>query len=210
MSSYGQRVADNILPLSVDQTDLSAALKEWHYTGNCMDHDGPAVDCQMCEKTGLRYHFEIANKQTTYNLMVGSECITRFGVPVLDKDGNPLPAESGARVVSADRAKLVEAARRKRVLAATMAVLLSDDAAHLLPALEKCLAWIQTNQPLTPKMMSLLGWRLNHNRIAHNPSDFRVALRKGKHKADLEGFTDFKKKMLIPYLSSAQRRLIAT
>lgn len=56
--------------------------------------------------------------------------------------------------------------------------------------------------------MSMLGWRLSVSKIKHNPSDFRVALRKNKHKEDLQGFTDFKKKCLMPYLTSAQRKVL--
>lgn len=56
--------------------------------------------------------------------------------------------------------------------------------------------------------MSMLGWRLSVLKIEHNPSDFRVALRRHQHQNDLAGFTDFKKKCLLPYLTSAQRKVL--
>jgi len=206
--SFTRRVAENILPLSSNQTTLTEALREWIYTGHCEDYGEPTVDCQMCEKEGLRYHFEIANRLTHFHLQVGSECIIRFTVAVIGPDGLPLESEEGAKVVRADRARLIEEARRQRVTAAIQAVLEGEDKEHFFAPLQTCMTWHLAEKPLSPKLMSILGWRLNVARIKHNPSDFRVALRKNKHKEDLQGFTDFKRKCLMPYLTSAQRKVL--
>ena len=58
MSSYPQRVADNILPLSISG-ELSQAFKEWSFTEG---HEDVIENCQLCNQEQLRYHFEIKNE----------------------------------------------------------------------------------------------------------------------------------------------------
>lgn len=81
MDSFPRRVAENILPLSVAGT-LPAAFREWHFTGQTVDHEIPEETCRLCDKERLRYHFEIRNDQTGYRLDVGSECILKFQVAI--------------------------------------------------------------------------------------------------------------------------------
>ncbi len=55
MSTYPQRVADNILPFSLSGT-LPDAFKEWYFTENIEDHGKPIEDCELCNQEQLRYH----------------------------------------------------------------------------------------------------------------------------------------------------------
>ena len=88
MMSYLKIVSNNILPLS-EAASLPHAFKEWRFTENTIDHLDAVETCRLCEKEGLRYHFEIANRLTQNVLMVGSHCILKFGVAVFE-DGNLL------------------------------------------------------------------------------------------------------------------------
>ena len=85
MSTYPQRVADKILPLSQAGT-LPEAFKEWIFTGETEDHEHAIEECQLCNQEQLRYHFKIANRYTHKNLWIGSQCILKFKVAVFEDD----------------------------------------------------------------------------------------------------------------------------
>ncbi|MBF4370923.1 hypothetical protein EAY04_23330, partial [Vibrio anguillarum] len=83
MTLYPQRVAENVLPLSISG-ELSEALKEWYFTERTEDHEVATESCGLCDQEQLRYHFEIENKNTRKRLWVGSSCILRFNVAVFE------------------------------------------------------------------------------------------------------------------------------
>ncbi len=78
MSTYPQRVVDNILPLSLASA-LPEAFKEWYFTERTEDHEQAIEDCELCNQERLRYHFEIENRHTKRRLWVGSSCILKRG-----------------------------------------------------------------------------------------------------------------------------------
>ena len=71
VSTYPQRVADNILPLSIAGV-LPEAFREWYFTEHTIDHETAEEGCELCNHEELRYHFEIKNRHTNHTLMVGS------------------------------------------------------------------------------------------------------------------------------------------
>ena len=89
MFEYTARVRNSILPLSVSGT-LPEAFAEWSFTGNTIDHEEPVETCQLCDQQDLRYQFEIGNQYTGRHLWVGSHCILRFDVAVIE-NGVRLP-----------------------------------------------------------------------------------------------------------------------
>ena len=93
MDPHLRRVAENILPLSAAGT-LSGAFKERHFTGETVDHEMPNETCQLCDKEGLRYHFQIRNDHTGHRLDVGSECILKFQVAVFEQGLELSPEEA--------------------------------------------------------------------------------------------------------------------
>ena len=60
--TYPQRVADNILPISI-ATHLPEAFTEWYFTEEVYDHERSAAVCQLCDQEQLRYHFRIRNEK---------------------------------------------------------------------------------------------------------------------------------------------------
>lgn len=52
MSTYPQRVADNILPLSLAGT-LPEAFKEWYFIENIEGHEIAEEDCKLCDQEQL-------------------------------------------------------------------------------------------------------------------------------------------------------------
>lgn len=85
MNTYPQRVAENILPLSVAGS-LPEAFKEWYFTENVEDYVVASEDCELCNHEELRYHFEIKNRHTNHCLWVGSSCILKFQVQVFENE----------------------------------------------------------------------------------------------------------------------------
>ena len=88
--SWASRAAANLLPLSRERRDLAQALKEWRYAGNYHDLETPSADCELCDHPNIRYQFEIQNLFTDEALLIGSECINRFGIAATDEEGRTL------------------------------------------------------------------------------------------------------------------------
>lgn len=204
-ANWAARVAKRLLPLSVEQEDLAIALKEWAYTGVCEDHGIPCEVCQMCGQEDLRYHFEIENSTTYYQLWVGSECIQKFSIDAYNEYGERLEGEEATELVKKHRAQLIEAARIRRVDEVINLCIEYETSSNLREILERCLLTHRNGSALSPKQMATLGWRLKYFKIPHRPNDFRVALRRGKHKDDFVDLKDYQIKMVARYLSPQQR-----
>lgn len=82
MSSWALNAAANLVSRS-SSPYLAMAMREWHATGDLIDHHSIDEVCELCDHTGLRYHYEIRNTGTNSQLWVGSTCITRF-VPMFE------------------------------------------------------------------------------------------------------------------------------
>lgn len=200
MSIYLQRVAENILPLSLAET-LSDAFKEWYFTENIEDHEIAEEDCELCNQEQLRYHFEIKNRHTNHNLWVGSSCILKFQVQVFD-NGALLDAKSSAKKLDELKKKM----RFESCMKALRILANSENNGILSSALDFYLK----NKCLTPKFAFVVFWRLSKNNIDHSPSFFKVSLKKDKYKTDLAQMPLDRVHIIWPALSSSQRKLAIT
>lgn len=176
MDSYLRRVAENILPRSL-ATTLPAAFREWHFTGDTVDHEVPEEVCQLCEQQGLRYHFEIRNDRTGHRLDVGSDCILKFQVAVFENGRELSPEEA--------RAALAERMRQMR-FESCMRALERLAKAEANDILTNALAYYRLHKALTPKLANVIFWRLQANSIDHDPSFFKVRLDRGSFVRDLQ------------------------
>jgi hypothetical protein len=87
MNAWLKNARKNLLPLSEEKENFNKALTEWAFTGETVDYENAEEFCQLCEMEGLRYHYQIAN--TLQNILwVGSKCIERFDIVVLDEEGS--------------------------------------------------------------------------------------------------------------------------
>jgi hypothetical protein len=101
---------ERLVPLSVAPT-LPRAILEWEYLGGRKDYRVPVETCQLCCEHPLRYHFHIKNQKNRNEMWVGSGCIDRFGIRVVDESGNRLSPEEGARKLESDKRRMREEAR---------------------------------------------------------------------------------------------------
>ena len=197
MSTYPQRVADNILPLSIAGT-LPGAFKEWYFTDNIEDHEIANEDCELCDQEKLRYHFEIKNRITDKYLWVGSSCILKFQVQVFD-NGTLLDAKGSKK-------KLNELTQKMR-LESCINTLMKLAEAEGNDILSNALDFYLKNKYLTPKFAFVVFWRLSSNKIDHSPSFFKVSLKKDKYKRDLYEMPKDRVHLIWPALTSSQRKL---
>lgn len=202
--SWASRAAANLLPVSREQHDLARALKEWRYTGEFFDLDTPSADCELCDHPDIRYQFQIRNLFTGEPLLIGSECINRFGITATDEEGRTLDAEGTRKKVASDRHKLIEDARRRRVIAALVALAHTDQEFDIRSFID----YLQDRGAFTPKQLSLLLWRLDRKGVPHEPKDFRLSIRRNREKSQLLALKDFELERMKPCLTSIQRNYL--
>src|SRR5512138_891238 len=107
-AGWAKRAAENLLPLSEEKRDLATAFKEWAYhQGDATDLGSDRADCELCDHPDIRYQFGIVNLLNGNSLLVGSECIQKFNIDVLDQEGRPLPAAAARKQLSSDRRKVI-------------------------------------------------------------------------------------------------------
>jgi len=198
MSSYPQRVADNILPLSISR-DLSEAFKEWFFTENTEDHEDVIENCQLCNQEQLRYHFEIKNKLTNHTLQVGSSCILKFDIAVYDEENIILSQKDS-------RKKLDEKLKKMRLESCINSLeKLARIENHIV--LKRALEYYSKNKYLTPKFASVVFWKLKENNIDYTPSFFKVRLKRNQHKEDLKNLKNFQVHNFWNALTTSQKKL---
>jgi hypothetical protein len=203
--SWAERAAANLLPISREKSDLAKALHEWRYTGDFNDLEAPIEICQLCDHPDIRYQFEIRNLLTCGTLLIGSECINRFGIAATDEKGRTLDREESRKKVSRDRRSLIEEARRKRVVTALVALANADKEFNILSFVD----YLQDRGAFTPKQLSTLMWRLDKFRVAHNPKDFKLTIKRNREKDQLRRMKDWELRRIEPCLSDSQQRFLA-
>ncbi len=202
--SYLKRVAANILPLSRNQENVAEALKEWEYRGDRSDVEDAVETCQLCDHYPIRYQFQIVNRFTKHRLDIGSECITRFDVAVIDEEGVQQRGAEAAKIVAKDRRKLEEESRRRTVRRALVQLAKMDQLIDS-KTLES-IANAADDRGLSPKQASLVVWRLEANGIELPRSYLKVMLKKTAEQNALLAMEDFKLRQLWPCLTAAQQR----
>ena len=200
--SWASRAAANLLPSSVEQSDLATALREWVYEGNVVDLEAPVESCELCEHPGIRYQFEIVNRHNGNALHIGSECIKRFSIEVLDARGGVLVGRAAHRKVDADRRSMEQQARTRSVLNSLVALAAVDDEFDL----DNFIAYYQRRGAFTPNQVALLQWRFQRCGVAHEPACFKVSLRRHREQEQLRRMPEWKAKKLWEYLSAEQRQ----
>lgn len=150
--SWASRAAANLLPLSRERQDLKPALAEWRYLGDFHDLETPSEVCQLCDHPDIRYQFEIQNLHTGEDLLIGSECITRFGIAATDDEGRLLDAAGTKRKVARDRRRLVDDAKKRGVVTALIALGQADAEFEILSFIN----YLQDRGAFTPRQLATL------------------------------------------------------
>jgi hypothetical protein len=193
----------NLLPLSMEKTKFTQALKEWEYRGDTYDLESPDEVCQLCEYVGIRYQFSIVNKHNENELLIGSECIQKFpSIAVLDDNGDALPPIEARKKVNTDKRRLITDAQTRSVLS-SLAMLANKEPDRDIASFEQD---YKEEGAFTPKQLSLVLWRLKENEVPYNKSYFKLTLKRKKHQQDLLDMQDWQIRKLKGSLSSTQQR----
>ncbi|MED3791070.1 hypothetical protein P4571_01245 [Niallia alba] len=200
-----ERVKKNIFPVSNEKYNIRKALNEWVYEGNMFDVEVADEICELCDQPHIRYQFEIVNTQNDNSLLIGSECITRFRISVIDEAGKKLSYEDAKKKVSKDRSRLVTEAKEKSVLNALVKLATIDNEF----AIEDFIQYFKERKAFTPKQLTFLVWRLERAKIEFNKSHFKLTIKKNREKEQLLSLEDWRLRSIWDCLSSSQKQFIS-
>jgi hypothetical protein len=195
MSNFPQRVRDNILPLSENET-VADAFDEWVFAEETIDHEECVEICQLCEQEDLRYHFLIENELNGNQLWVGSQCILRFDVGVFEQ-GRKLSPKDAKKKLN----RIYQRMRFEVCIKAIERVVAKENNEILTNAW----AYYRKNGYLTPRYAFVVLWRLQEHKIDHSPTFFKITLKTARQKANLAEMALSRVHLIWPALTSGQR-----
>lgn len=199
--NWAVRSADNLLPLSEEKHHLNIALREWLYLGDMYDLEAPKETCELCEHPNIRYQFKIVNRSNGNEMLVGSECINKFGISATDELGVILDREGSRRRVNRDRRFLVNEARKRRMINALVELSASEDDFDI----DSFISYVLDRDAFTPNQLTVLIWRFEQYNVEYKPSDFKIVIRRDREKEQLRKMDDWKLRKLWQSLSPSQR-----
>ena len=176
-------------------------MPEWFYTGNTIDLEAPEAQCELCDHPDIRYQFIIQNEYTGNELLIGSECITKFDIRAVDEWGDRMGTFDTAEVVRRDRNKLITEAKRKRLINAMVALARVDEQFNI----DSLLVYFEKRGAFTPKQLGLVLWRLETHGIEHTKSDFKVTIKRDREKQQLKNLEEWQAEKIWPCLTTSQR-----
>ncbi|HYW72020.1 MAG TPA: hypothetical protein VE961_13360 [Pyrinomonadaceae bacterium] len=199
--TWARRSSENLLPLSEEKESLKNALREWIYSGETYDLQEPRETCELCDHPDLRYQFKIINKLNLNELLVGSECINKFGILAVDDDGIVLDQAQSRRRIQQDRRYLIAEAKRNRLIT-TLVELANRDIEFKIASF---IDYVQDRGAFTPSQLGLLFWRLDLHGVDYVATDFKVTIRRNREKEQLIAMADWKLKKIWSAMSSNQK-----
>ncbi|MGG4107984.1 hypothetical protein AAXB25_29255 [Paenibacillus lautus] len=202
MNSYWlDRLKVNIFPVSFEQSDVRKALNEWVYQGNMYDVEIAEETCELCDQPHIRYQFEIFNIMTGNILQIGSECIKRFNIGVVDQKGHILSTDAARKKVNKDRNKLITDAKVKSVINSLVDLARVDNQFDI----ESFIKYFKENGSFTPKQLTTLIWRFETHKIEHIKPHLKMTIKKNKDKEQLLGMVEWKVQKIWDCMSTSQR-----
>ena len=198
------RSKETLTEQSENKKNFKLMLNEWFYNGESYDLEEPCEACELCGYREIRYQFTIQNKLNSNELLVGSECITRFDLSGIGENGEYIAPKQTQKRVQRDRQRLIKEARLKRVL--NCLICLSFKAPQL--EIGKTIEKFQDRGVFSPKHVLFIFWKLDQNRVSYNSKDFKVSLRRNREKDQIEEMKDWQLQKLKPCLTLAQKKII--
>lgn len=204
MEQWLERVKRFVFPHSVEKQDIGKALAEWYYTGDTYDLEQPIENCELCGHSDIRYQFTIRNHHNANELLIGSECITRFDIPAVDEKGVALTSKETRKVVAKDRRKLITDAKERRMIQTLIELKKKEEGFHV----DSFINYFKERGAFTPKQLALVIWRLNANAVEYHVSDFKLTIRRAREKEQLLQLKNFQIEAILPCLSGTQQKFL--
>lgn len=198
------RVKKNIFPLSNEKRNISVALQEWEYLGDMYDPGFDGEQCQICGHPDIRYQFEIVNKSNGNILLIGSECVKKFNIRVIDLSGKVLDKKSADKKVDQDRRKLISNAEIRSVLNSLLQLSKVDDTFDILNFVK----YYKDRGAFTPHQLFTIIWRLDKYKVLYKKSCFKTVIKKDVEKNQLTSMEDWKIGKIFSCLSVSQKSFL--
>ncbi|MCM3322264.1 hypothetical protein [Cytobacillus kochii] len=202
--NWMERVKRNVFPVSNEKYNIRKALDEWEYEGSMYDVEIAEEICELCDQPNIRYQFEIVNVFNNNTLLIGSECITRFKISVIDQSGKKMSFEEAKKKVKKDKSRLVTEAKEKSVLNTLVALAAKDNEFNI----ENFIKYYKERKAFTPNQLALLIWRLERARIDFKKSHFKLTIKRNREKEQLLRLEDWKLNRIWDCLSNSQKQFI--
>lgn len=202
--SWDLCVKKNLLPKIIEKDVLKKAILEWFYTGDMNDLEVAMESCELCNQPNIRYQFLVRNKYNNNELFVGSECINKFGIHAIDEKGNILDSIQSKDKVKKDRRKLINNAKEKNVINSLVYLAHKDNEFKNIESFIDC---YRKYKAFTPGQLSTIIWRLNECQIPYIKSNFKMTIKRKKHKEDLLKMNDWKVEKIFDCMTSSQKKL---
>jgi hypothetical protein len=115
--------------------------------------------------------------------------------------------ESGRRLSGNDAKKKLDRLMRQMQLESCIHALEKLAFAEKNVILANALEYYKRKKYLSPKFAFVVLWRLQKNNIDHSPSFFKINLKRGQYKLDLQNMEIGRVHTIWPALSSSQRQI---
>jgi hypothetical protein len=181
MNVWLENSKKNLLALSEEKQNFIKAIQEWFFTGEIIDYHLANEMCELCEKDELRYHFEIRNKIDNY-LLVGSKCIEKFDITVIDNEGNEIKENKNLYLQKQARIRHVDQ---------VLNMLSKSNSTETIQGISKkkldeyCISTFEWDEKLDPKMLNYMFLRFDEEKIQYDKRFFAISIRSNDNKAKL-------------------------
>jgi hypothetical protein len=71
---------------------------DWSFTEAVQDRGSARGRCALCDRRNLRFMFQVRNRHSGDQMWVGSSCILKFGLTVLQNGAALPPKEAKAKL----------------------------------------------------------------------------------------------------------------
>lgn len=201
--SWITRVQKNVFPFSEEQEDIKKALEEWIYEGNMYDLGSGEEDCELCDHPNIRYQFEIVNIKNNNELLIGSECINRFRIGVVDEFGEKLSYEEAKKKVNKDKHKIVTEAKVKALINSLVELSTLDEEFEI----DSFIKYFQEKGAFTPKQLTTLIWRFEKYKVSYQKRNFKMTIKRNRDKENFLEMEEWKVKTIWDCLSNYQKEI---
>jgi len=202
--SWIKRVKKNIVPVSQENISVRKALDEWFYTGHINDVRKPIEICELCDHPNIRYQFEIKNRYNGNTLFIGSECILKFDISVIDEDGNELSNDQAQKKLSKDRRKVIEKSKLHSVINSLLILAKRND--FFKENMDSFIEYYKERGAFTPKQLITLINGIDRYNIKVNKNHFKMIIRRTREKEQLINMKKNEIKKILPCLSPYQEK----
>jgi len=197
-----EQIRKTLLSVSKEKRNYERALAEWEYRGDFYDNEAGSAICQLCGQRDIRYEFEITNEKSGKTLLVGSECITKFGlIRIYDDFGNQITGRRAKARVASDKRTLISDAKTRSVINSLVTLAGKDKEFDI----NSFIGYYRERGAFTPKQLSLLLWRLEKFGIPYQKRHLKLSMRRDREKRQLLTLSDWQLAKLEACLSPTQR-----